>query len=109
MIIKKDNKLRHFVILHLAKLINSVKNMIEIQLVTKMDKFKFTNETDDELQNLQYKLAEKETELLQVNPEKLAEDNTDIILKSDDIAQIRTEILDDLKKSNPELERETWI
>ena len=56
MIIKKDNKLRHFVILHLAKLINSVKNMIEIQLVTKMDKFKFTNETDDELQNLQYKI-----------------------------------------------------
>lgn len=83
--------------------------MIEIQLLTKMEKFKFSNETDNELESLQQKLAEKETELLQVNPEKLAEDNTDEIIKSDDLAQMRSEILDDLKTSNPELERENWM
>jgi hypothetical protein len=109
LVIKKDNRLRQFIILHLTKLINAVQNMIEIQLLTKMEKFKISNETDNELESLQQKLAEKETELLQVNPEKLAEDNTDAIIKSDDLAQMRSEILDDLKTSNPELERENWM
>lgn len=109
LIIKKDNKLRHFIILHLNKLINSVKNIIEIQLLTRMNKFSFTNENDNEITVLKQNLAEKENELLEVNPEKLAVDNTEEILNSDDLANIRADILNDLKKNNPELERENWI
>lgn len=101
--------MRQFIILHLNKLINSVKNIIEIQLLTKMDKFSYTNENDNEITVLKQNLAEKENELLEVNPEKLAVDNTEEILNSDDLAKMRADILNDLKNENPELERETWI
>lgn len=109
MIIKKDNNLRQFVLLHLIKLINILKDIIEEQLYNKLDKFKFVNNNDKSLKNLTHDLAEKETELLKVNPDKMAE-NTDVeLLTNDVIAQSREEILADLKKQNPELETENWI
>lgn len=74
-----------------------------------MHKFDFVNNNENELKNLSKKLAEKEMELLNVNPEKLAEDTEDEIISADDVKNMREEILQDLKQSNPELERETWV
>ena len=83
--------------------------MIQKQLLTKMHKFDFVNNNENELKNLSKKLAEKEMELLSVNPEKLVEDTEDEIVTADDVKNMREEILQDLKQSNPELERDTWV
>ena len=104
LIIKKDNRLRQFIILHLIKLISRLKNIIEKQLILKMNNFNFINDEDDELKTLNYKLAEKEAKLLELNPEKVAEDNSPEIIATDKINSIKNEILNDLKKNNPELE-----
>lgn len=104
LIIKKDNRLRQFIILHLLKLISRLKNIIEKQLILKMNNFNFKNGEDDELKMLNYKLAEKEAKLLELNPEKIAEDNSPEIITTDKINSIKNEILNDLKKNNPELE-----
>lgn len=104
LIIKKDNRLRQFIILHLLKLISRLKNIIEKQLILKMNNFNFKNGEDDELKTLNYKLAEKEAKLLELNPEKIAEDNSPEIITTDKINSIKNEILNDLKKNNPELE-----
>lgn len=104
LIIKKDNRLRQFIILHLIKLISRLKNIIEKQLILKMNNFNFINDEDDELKTLNYKLAEKEAKLLELNPEKIAEDNSPEIITTDKINSIKNEILNDLKKNNPELE-----
>ena len=111
LIIKKDNRLRQFVLLHLTKLIKIVKEIIEKQLTVKMHKFDFTNVNDNELKTLTDKLAEKESELLSVNPEKLTQDNNiaEEPINLDEVASIKNEILQDLKNNNPELERQTWI
>lgn len=101
--------MRQFVLLHLIKLINILKDIIEEQLYHKLDKFKFVNNNDKSLKNLTHDLAEKETELLKINPDKMSE-NTDVeLLTNDVIAQSREEILADLKKQNPELETDNWI
>ena len=111
LIIKKDNRLRQFVLLHLTKLIKIVKDIIEKQLTIKMNNFDFTNVNDQELSVLTDKLAKKESELLDVNPEKLTQDNTleKEVVDLNEISKIKNEILQDLKENNPELERETWI
>ena len=109
LIIKKDNNLRNFILLHLVKLINLLKNIIEERLYSHINKFKFVDSDDNYLKKLTHDLAEKETELLNVNPEKLSE-NTDVeILTTDNIKSTREEILDELKNANPELETDNWI
>jgi hypothetical protein len=52
--------LRQFVILHLDKIIQDVKDKIITLLIDKVDKFNFSNGSDHELIELKYKLAEKE-------------------------------------------------
>lgn len=102
--------MRQFILLHLEKLIIAVKNKIEIQLIKGMNKFKFENENENELKNLEQQLKEKEEELLHVNPENFSKDETSSdVLSSGELSQMKDEILNDLKKMNPELERETWI
>ena len=101
--------LRQFVILHLDKIIQDVKDKIITLLIDKVDKFNFSNGSDHELIELKYKLAEKEQQILEINPEKIAEDTTNEILSMDDVAAIKQQILADLKKANPELETEHWI
>lgn len=109
LIIKKDNRLRQFVILHLSKLIKIVKEIIEKQLTIKMHNVDFTNTNDSELKTLTNKLAEKEMELLSVNPEKLTQDTSEDIINSENIIDIKNQILQDLKENNPELERDDWM
>ena len=104
LIIKKDNKLRQFIMLHLSKIINILQDIIEKQLILKMDNFNFLNSDNNELEELNYKLAEKESKLLSINPEKLAEDTSNEILNTDKIQTVKNEILNELKKQNPELE-----
>lgn len=109
LIIKKDNRLRQFVLLHLTKLIKIVQEIIEKQLTIKINSFDFTNVNDNELVNLTNKLAKKELELLNVNPEKISQDNSEEIMNLENITEIKNQILQDLKEQNPELEREDWI
>jgi hypothetical protein len=108
LIIKKDNKLRQFILLHMSKLIVRLKDLIERQLLLNMNKLSF-DESDEEFNNLVNKLSEKETEILKVNPDKVAIDNTEEILTTDNVLNIRNEILNDLKNTNEELESLNWI
>ena len=101
--------LRQFVILHLDKIVQVVKTKIEELLIDKVDKFSFTNGSDYEFNELKYKLAQKEKQILQINPEKIAEDTTEQILSSDKIMLYKQQILNDLKNSNPELETNLWM
>ena len=101
--------LRQFVVLHLDKVVQDVKDKIITLLIDTVDKFNFSNGSDHELNELKYKLAQKEQQILEINPEKVAEDTTEEILSLDNIAAIKQQILSDLKKSNPELETEHWI
>ena len=88
--IKKDNLLRQFVILHLDKLVGRLQNIIEDKFYKGINKFNFSDIKDQKsLQNLQNKLADKEAELLSIQPEKLAEDTTDEILETEDLTRIK--------------------
>ena len=109
MTLKRDNRLRQFVLLHIDKLVNRVKNLIEKQLLLKINNFDFTNNNENELKELTHKLAEKESKLLEINPEKLVDDTTEEIITADTVSSLRQEILQDLKDTNPELETDNWI
>lgn len=109
LIIKKDNRLRQFVLLHLPKLIKMLKNTIQVELTTKMYEFDFTNTNTSDLDNLHNQLKEKEQELLQVQPEKLAEDTAEEVVTTEKLNTIRAEILSDLREANPELETDNWM
>ena len=101
--------LRQFVVLYIDKLIQEVKFKIQTLLLDKIDNFSFSNGSDTEFNELKYKLAEKEKQILQINPEKIAEDTTEQILSSDKIMIYKQQILNDLKESNPELETNLWM
>ena len=101
--------LRQFVVLYIDKLIQEVKFKIQTLLLDKIDNFSFSNGSDTEFNELKYKLAEKEKQILQINPEKIAEDTTEQILSIDKIMIYKQQILNDLKESNPELETNLWM
>lgn len=109
LIIKKDNRLRQFVLLHLPKLITMLKDKIQVELTTKMYEFDFKNTNSSDLDNLHNQLKEKEQELLQVQPEKLAEDTAEEVVTTEKLNTIRAEILSDLREANPELETDNWM
>jgi hypothetical protein len=109
LIIKKDNRLRQFVLLHLPKLIKMLKDTIQVELTTKMYEFDFKNTNTSDLDNLHNQLKEKEQELLQVQPEKLAEDTAEEVVTTEKLNTIRAEILSDLREANPELETDNWM
>jgi hypothetical protein len=109
LVIKKDNRLRQFVILHLEKLVSTVKKIIENQLYDKMNDFSFTNSDTVELANLKDKLRENEQELIKVKPEKLADDTAEEIITTEKLNTAREQILADLRAANPELETDNWI
>lgn len=83
-------------------------NIIHEQLFKHMDNFKFQDvDEETKITKLKNDLAEKEAELLSINPEKVAEDNIAEIETKDNVASMRQEILNDLKQNNPELEKYT--
>ena len=59
--------------------------------------------------DLTHELAKKEEQLLKINPEKIADDNTEVLVKADKVESVKDKILNDLKASNPELETDNWI
>ena len=46
---------------------------------------------------------------MKINPEKIADDNTEVLVKADKVESVKDKILNDLKASNPELETDNWI
>lgn len=112
LIIKKDNRLRQFVLLHLTKLIKRLKNIIEYQLVTKMKKFNYTDNVSG-IDVLKKKLKETEKKLLDIKlkseTESETSDNEEDVMSDEKILEVKNEILADLKKNNPELELDTWV
>ena len=106
-VIKNDNRLRQFIILYLSKIIRAVKNIIELQLINRMHQFNFVNKFDKELENLEYDLAKKETELLKVNPkdqEDILDNPPEFFKDENEVLSFKEQILADLKAKNPELE-----
>ena len=114
LIIKKDNRLRQFVLLHLTKLIKRLKNIIEYQLVTKMKKFNYTDNVSG-IDVLKKKLKETEKKLLDIKlkseteSESEASDKEEDTMSDEKILEVKNEILADLKENNPELELDTWV
>lgn len=104
--LKRDNLLRQFVLIHLDKLVVRLTDIIRTQLFKHMDDFKFQDIDEvKKINKLNNDLAERETELLNINPEKIAEDNTAEIETQDNVTSMREEILNDLKQNNPDLEK----
>ena len=106
-VIKNDNRLRQFIILYLSKIIRAVKNIIELQLINRMHQFNFVNKFDKELENLEYDLAKKVTELLKVNPkdqEDILDNPPEFFKDENEVLSFKEQILADLKAKNPELE-----
>lgn len=106
-VIKNDNRLRQFIILYLSKIIRAVKNIIELQLINRMHQFNFINKFDKELENLEYDLAKKETELLKINPkdqEDILDNPPEFFKDENEVLSFKEQILADLKAKNPELE-----
>lgn len=109
--------MRQFVLIHLVKLINILKDIINFELYKQLHEFQFIDHQDKSLEKLTYDLAKKESELTLINPKKLdktldknIDETTDgEKLSNDSLLQRKEEILADLKAQNPELELDNWI
>ena len=72
-----------------------------------MHQFNFINKFDKELENLEYDLAKKETELLKINPqdqENILDNPPEFFKDENEVLSFKEQILADLKAKNPELE-----
>ena len=103
--IKKDEDLRHFIIIYFSIILKLNENILNSQSILRIAKQDFTNDNDEEIQILRNKLKEKEKELLNVMPDKFVKNGSlDLIRNENKKQQIRQQVLDDLKAKNPELE-----
>lgn len=107
LIIKKDNKLRQFVINHLQKLIKLTKGLMDKELITVMKDFEFSNKNKIaklQKQKIQNQKKLKEIKLKDIKVKEQKEEN-----KIQDEAEqnnIQQQILQKLKKEHPKLEQE---
>lgn len=100
----KTNKyLKQFVLMHLDKLITLVSSMIEKQLITKLNLYNF-NVSNTSLNTLKEKLIQKQKELQKVQPSDLVIDRENQVVDMDKVAQMKLDILNDLKQQHPQLQ-----
>lgn len=110
--IKRDNKLRNYITLHMDTILVILKDRIERKLLDGIKLFNFSNSNDDhQIELLKNDLKNKETILLSVESEKFneyspAEEEQKEKLDNSKKKDYRQEILNRLKYENPELEND---
>lgn len=111
LVIKKDNRLRQFVILYLSKILQEVKTVIEYQLLTKLNRFNFAEpNAEAELKKLEKQKISKQVQLMKADKtpieqqEELPELLNDALKDEDELLKFKEDVLNELKAKNPELE-----
>ena len=105
--VKRDNRLKLFVQLNLQRIINKLVQYIEHHLLMNINLFDFSSDnTEKDIIELKNEKSKKQKRLIELNPEQLPTALALDIISIDKLDQIKAEILDELKKSNPVLERE---
>lgn len=107
LIIKKDNKLRQFVINHMDKLIKMTKGLMDKELIISMKDFEFSNKNNiDKLQQkkIQNQKKLKEIKLKEIKIKEQGQESK--IQNESEQNNIQQQILQKLKKEHPKLEQE---
>lgn len=102
--LKTNNKLRQFVMLHFNKIALIACNIIQMQLVSKINLQDF-NSSNIETKQLKQKLVQKQKQILDTIPQKQIKSTVVQPVKSeDDAAKLKQQILADLKADNKEIQ-----
>lgn len=102
--LKTNNKLRQFVMLHFNKIASIACNIIQMQLVSKINLQDF-NSSNIETKQLKQKLVQKQKQILDTIPQKQIKSTVVQPVKSeDDAAKLKQQILADLKADNKEIQ-----
>lgn len=105
--VKRDNRLKLFVQLNIEKIINKLIQFIEKHLLSNVELFDFSSENiERDIIKLKDEKSNKQKRLLELSPEEIPAELALDIISLDKLEQVKAEILNDLKKNNPVLERE---
>ncbi len=106
--IKTDSNLRRFILVHLDKIIQNVKRIINAESIIRISEQNFQSNNDIELKHLQKKLADNEQKLVKTkinNIQDVSIDQEHNIDNDNDNKKYKEEVLEELRKNNPELEQ----
>jgi hypothetical protein len=105
--VKRDNRLKLFVQLNIEKIIKKLIQFIEKHLLSNVELFDFSSENiERDIIKLKDEKSNKQKRLLELSPEEIPAELALDIISLDKLEQVKAEILNDLKKNNPVLERE---
>ena len=108
--VKKSNKLRQYVVMHIDAIIAMLRDQLELSLMKSLKNFDFRNPMDSvNIEFMQQDLKNREKEALEVpikgfNDFAPPSDETKDILSKAEARDLRVEILNRLRYENPELE-----
>lgn len=104
LLIKQNNRLRQFIMIHFHKIVLTVCSIIEAQLIEKINLQEFTT-SPVTINTMKSSLKQKEQQLKKVSPSDLKEQAIASNVKSEtDAAKLKQSILADLKAQNKILE-----
>ena len=110
--IKKSNKLRQYIILHLDMIVSMLKDIMEAQLIEGIKNFNFENyKTRQEVEFLKNDLRNRETAIMAIKAKNFNEfappsEKKKELLSNDQRKDLRLEILNKLRYENPKLEED---
>lgn len=106
--IKKDNKLRQFIMNHLDKIIKMVRITLDKQTIKFMNRFEFRDtRNQNNIKKLEDKRAENEKKLKQIKLTDIKQpDKEKQQVKQEQQQSVQDQILNDLKQKHPDLQKE---
>ena len=110
--IKKSNRLRQYILLHLDSIVSSLKDIMEIELIEGMKDFNFENyKTREEVEFLKNDLKNREVALMAIKAKNFNEfappnEEKRELLSSSQRKDLRMEVLNRLRYENPRLEED---
>lgn len=110
--IKKSNRLRQYIILHLDLIVSMLKNMMELDLIESMKNFNFENyKTREEIEFLKNDLKNREAAIMAIKAKNFDEfappnEKTKELLSNSQRKDLRMAILNRLRYENPLLEED---
>ena len=110
--IKKSNKLRQYIVLHLDLILSTLKDMMEYQLLEGMKNFNFESyKSREEIEFLKNDLRNRESVMLSLKAKNFNEfapitQKKKKLLSSDERKDLRIELLNKLRYENPRLEED---
>jgi hypothetical protein len=110
--IKKSNRLRQYIILHLDLIVSMLKDIMEMQLIEGMKNFNFESyKTREEVEFLKNDLKNREAALMAIKAKNFNEfappnEEKRELLSNSQRKDLRMEILNRLRYENPKLEED---